>query len=94
MAYFPGCPLPSRIAVDLVEADVEIGFNLVDLAREELQSGHSSVAERVLQDADDVLHDIDQRLSQLDTANRECFGPLIAELRREVSVAKARRAGA
>jgi hypothetical protein len=78
--------------VHLVEADVEIGFNLVDMAREEFESGRSSVAERVLRDADGVLEEIELRLSQLDTANRECFGPLIAELRREVSVAKSRRA--
>lgn len=87
LACFPG-PLRSRVAVELVEADVEIGFNLVDMARREFESGRSTAATRVLQDADDVLIDIEQRLSRLDDGNRDCFGPLLAELRRELSVAK------
>lgn len=67
---------------------MEIGFNLVDMARREFESGRSTAATRVLQDADDVLIDIEQRLSRLDDGNRDCFGPLLAELRRELSVAK------
>src|SRR4051794_2420549 len=90
VGYDPGRPLRNRIEVEFVEADVEIGFNLVDLAGQEFQSGHSSVATRVLRDADDVLQDIERRLSRLGNADRECFRPLIEELRREVNVAKSR----
>jgi hypothetical protein len=90
MGYDPGRPLRNRVELEFVEADVEIGFNLVDLAAQEFQSGHSSVAERVLRDADDVLQDIERRLSRLDSAVRECFRPLVEELRREVCVAKSR----
>ena len=92
MGNGPGCPLGKRIEVELVEADVEIGFSLVDLAGQEFQSGHTSVAARVLHDADDVLEDIEQRLSRLNNGDRESFGPLVAELRREVTDAKSRGA--
>ena len=89
-----GFPLRNRIEVEFVEADVEIGFNLVDLAGQEFQSGHSLTATRVLHDADAVLHDIDQRLSLLSSADRECFRPLIEELRRELDAAKSRGSSA
>ena len=94
MEYDPGSPLRNRVEVEFVEADVEIGFNLVDLAEREFQSGDSSVAERVLRDADDVLQDIEQRLARLDGAVRERFRPLVEELRREVCVAKSRDSAA
>ena len=84
----------NRVEVQFVEADVEIGFNLVDLAGQEFDSGHSSTGSRVLHDADAVLDDIERRLSRLDHADRESFGPLIEELRRQVTVAKSRSGGA
>jgi hypothetical protein len=78
----------ARIKVEFVEADVEIGFNLVDLARQESKSGDSSLFLRILDDADGVLADIDQRLGRLSSADRASFGPLVAELRREVELVK------
>lgn len=90
MAYDRACSLRNRFKVQFVEADVEIGFNLVDLARQEFQCGHSLVATRVLHDADEVLEDIERRLSGLDHLDRERFRPLIEELQREVNIAKCR----
>lgn len=94
MGYEPGRPLRDRVEVEFVEADVEIGFNLVDLAAQEFQSGHSSVAARILRDADDVLQNIERRLARLDNGVRECFLPLVEELRREVCAAKSRDSAA
>ena len=85
-----GGPVRGRTEVEFVEADVEIGFNLVDLARQESKDGDSSLVARILDDADGVLADIDQRLSRLGHAGRAPFGPLVAELRREVEHAKSR----
>lgn len=90
MPYGPGCPLRDRIEVEFVVADVEIGFNLVDLAEHESKSGDLSILARVLHNVDDVLHDIDRRLSRLGEADKASFEPLVAELRREVQLAKAR----
>lgn len=78
----------NRLKVELVEADVEIGFCLVDLAHQQSNTGDSSAAARILQDADEVLADIDRRLRDLTTADQACFAPLVAELRRELAQAK------
>ena len=90
MGYGLGRPLRNRLEVEFVEAGVEMGFKLVDLAGLEFETGNLSVGTRVLRDADDVLDDIERRVSRLDIADRNSFGPLIAELRREVKVAKSR----
>jgi hypothetical protein len=86
----PGVPMRSRIEVEFVEADVEIGFNLVDLARQESSGGDSSFVARILADAGAVLTDIDQRLCHLGNSDRAAFGPLVAELRREIELARSR----
>lgn len=86
-------PARHRIEVELVEADVEIGFNLVDLAGQELDAGHPTVAARVLHDVDDILQDIEQRLARFAGLEQAPFGPLVAELRREVDAAKTRGSG-
>jgi len=70
--------------VELIEADVEIGFGLVDSALGELSVGNLSFAQRALQDAQKVLVDIDQRLQELDAEHSRPFGPLVDELRKAV----------
>jgi hypothetical protein len=76
-------PMPrDRLEVGFVEADVEIGFNLVDLAGEPSNSANSA---RILADAAGVLDDIDLRLTRLGDADRASFAPLVAELRRELA---------
>jgi hypothetical protein len=77
-----------RIRVELVEADVEIGFGLVDSALGELHAGDLPFAQRALQDAEKVLIDIEQSLQELDTEHSRPFGPLVDELRRAVHAAE------
>lgn len=90
MSHPVGSLLRNRIEVGFVEADVEIGFNLVDLAETESGRGNASLASRVLQDAEDVFHDIEQRLQRVAPGDRGSFGPLVGELRREIDLAKLR----
>lgn len=78
----------NRIEVEFVEADVEMGFNLVDMAEAECGRGNPVLASRVLEDAEDVFDDIQRRLQRLDAGNQGCFGPLVGELRREIDLAK------
>ena len=78
-----------RIRVELVEADVDSGFGLVDVALEEFHSGNPAFAARALHDADEVLTDIEQRLRQLDAQHSQPFGPLVEELRKAVLAAHA-----
>ena len=89
MGHPSGALLRDRLEVEFVEADVEIGFNLVDMARTELSGGNQPLASRVLRDAESVFEDIECRLERAGARNRESFGPLVQELRREID--KARR---
>jgi len=73
-----------RIAVELIEADVEIAFGLVDDALEELHDGNLPFAQHALVEAEKVLTDIDDRLQQLDAERRIPFGPLLEELRKSI----------
>lgn len=90
MSHPVGAPLRDRMDVEFVEADVEIGFNLVDMAERELSLGNRSVVSRVLQDADNVFHDIERRLERASVRERESFQPLVQELRREIDLVKRR----
>jgi len=70
-----------RIAVELVEADLEIGFQLIELAASDRAN-----AKRILKDAEDVYQDILSRVAKFEPADRESFGPLVSELRREINL--------
>ena len=71
-----------RIAVELVEADLEIGFHLAGLAESDLAD-----SKRILCDAEDVYLDILARVIKLDPQDRECLAPLVGELRRAIDLA-------
>ena len=71
-----------RIAVELVEADLEIGFNLAGLAESDFAN-----STRILGDAEDVYRDILTRVAKLDSRDRESLAPLIGELRRALDLA-------
>ena len=77
-----------RISTELIEADFEIAFNLIDMARSEFQEGDRAAAARALQDAEDVFLDIERRLKLIGERERQCFDPLIGELKRAVGLAK------
>ncbi len=79
-----------RIQVELIEADVDIGFGLVDSALGELHAGNLTFARRALEDAEKVLIDIEERLRQLDAERSRPFGPLVDELRKAVHAAESK----
>ncbi len=74
-----------RVRVELVEADLEIGFNLVDLAQ-----CNPSDSPRVLADAERAYNDILARLKRLDPSDDSRFRPLVSELRRAIDLASGR----
>ncbi len=74
-----------KVLVQLIEADVDIGFGLVDEAKAYRASGQPEFSSRALQDAADVLADIDRRLQQLGDSESGPFHPLVAELRNEIA---------
>jgi hypothetical protein len=75
-----------RIMIELVEADFEIGFSLLDLAQE-----IPAQAPRLIADAESVYQDILARLKSLPSES-ENFVPLVTELRREIDQAAPPRA--
>jgi hypothetical protein len=77
--------IANRIRTDLVEADVDMGFALVDQARSYLASGRLEVSVQLLQEIAKVLADIEQRLAQLGDSESGPFQLLVAELRNELA---------
>lgn len=88
MSRVIGAGSSGRVAIELVEADCEIGFGLVDIAEMESNSGDRELARRALEDADKVVLDIERRLARLTERNRAPFEPLVGELRRQISLAR------
>jgi hypothetical protein len=74
-----------RNAVQLIEADVEAGFALIDEARAYRASGQPQLSSRVRLDAAGILADIERRLHQLGDVEPGLFHCLAAELRNELA---------
>ena len=71
-----------RVLVELVEADLEIGFRLVDML--EALPGEST---RLAAAVEDVYAGVLTRVQRLQPPERENFEPLITELRRAIDLA-------
>jgi hypothetical protein len=69
-----------RVRVELVEADLEIGFSLIDLVE-----SCPSEAARLVSDAEEIYQDVLARLQRLENSERQNFEPLVAELRRAIN---------
>jgi hypothetical protein len=89
MTNAPNRRASERVLIELIEADVDMAFGLVDDAREEFQEGNMEFAHAALNDAERVLTDIEARLANLDTRHSAPFGPLVEELRKAVRAAHA-----
>jgi hypothetical protein len=74
--------------VQFAEADIEIGFSLVDMAEGEAIRGNYARASWILKDADRVFLDIQQTLRRWTVSDRAPFGPLLKELDRAIGLAK------
>jgi hypothetical protein len=80
--------LADKILIQLIEAEVESGFALVDDAKAYRSSGQAGLSWRALQDAEEVVEDIEFRLKQLGDSQSEPFHPLVTELRDEIAAAE------
>jgi hypothetical protein len=77
-----------QVSIQLIEADVDIGFALVDEAKAYRAAGQPEFSARALQDAAEILADIDRRLQRLHDSECRPFLPLVAELRNEIAAVK------
>ena len=80
--------LADKILIQFIEADVEIGFGLVDEAKAFRASGQPEFSSRALQNAGYVIADIECRLERLGASESIPFQPLITELRKEIAAAQ------
>jgi hypothetical protein len=76
-----------QVMVQLIEADVESGFGLVDEAKAYRIQGNDQFSTRALEAAAAVVADIEQRLAQLGETEAAPFIPLVAELREQIAAA-------
>ena len=79
-----------RISKELIEADFEIAFSLVDMVHEEAEEGDLALASRALHDVEGVLLDIERRLRLIESQDQQSFDSLMGELRRAIGLAKSR----
>ena len=85
MAYSAKRKLAEKIQIQFIEADMDIGFGLVDEAKALRASGQLESCLRVLNDAEEIVADIERRLEQLGATESEAFYPLLFELRNEIT---------
>ena len=78
-----------QVMVQLIEADVDIGFGLVDEAKAYRLQGNCEFSSRALEEAEAIVRDIEQRLERLGEDEGGPFRALVAELRNEIAAAKA-----
>lgn len=84
MPYAHDSPMSDRIRVELIEAEVEQVFELVDLAEEEFFLRHDESSALILADAERVFSDIERRLGQVGPAEATPFAGLVGEMRRAI----------
>ena len=80
--------MPNRTLRELIEADIEQVFSLVDMAEEQAVLGNFQSGAQILQAAEKVFADIEQRISPLSSDDASPFLPLLAELRRAIENAR------
>ncbi len=82
-------PMRGNVAVkntvQLIEADVEAGFALVEEARAYGASGQLQFSSRVRRDAEEIVADIERRLQRLGDSESRAFHFLVIELRNEIA---------
>jgi hypothetical protein len=77
-----------RVTREIIEADFEIAFSLIDLAP--VNPSDNAWEAHALSDAEDVVNDIERRLQLQSPDDRRPFGPLLGELKRQLARAKCR----
>ncbi len=85
MAHPARRKIADQVLIQFIEADVDIGFGLVDEARAYLHNGQPAYSSRALQNAESVVVEIEQRLRELGDSAALPFQPLLAELRSQIA---------
>lgn len=73
-----------RVPREMIEADFELAFNFVGMAKDEAGAGRKDLAARLLAKAEGLLEDIRNRLKRMRAEQREAFEPRCEELGRAI----------
>lgn len=76
-----------RVPREIIEADFEIAFNFVEMARDELKRGDKDLAHQLRHKAESMLEDISARLLRMTVAQRQTFEARCEELRHAIDAA-------
>ena len=77
-----------RVRLELIEANVDMAFSLVDDARTQCHEGNAEVAHAVLEDANKVVRNIEDRLWKFDAPHSAPSGAFVEKLRKEIGAAQ------
>ena len=77
-----------RILTELIEADIEIAFRLVDMTEDYVRDGDLASAVLALHHADEVQLDIQRRLHEMGSKEGWPFDTLLEEVRRAIALAR------
>ncbi len=89
MSYAREHRASQRVTREMIEADFEIAFSLIDLAP--ANPADNAWGAHAVSDAEEVLHDIERRLELQGPEDSAPFGPLLEELKRQIAQAKCRK---
>ncbi len=88
MAYPMRRKVANQVAIQLIEADVDIGFALLDEARTFRAYGQPALCAHVLGEAADIVADIQRRLQELECSEAGAFRSLVVELQNAIAQAQ------
>lgn len=74
-----------RVPREMIEADFEVAFNFVEMAKSESSDGNRELATQLLQKADGLLQDIRQRLRRMSASQRAEYDPRCERLSDAIS---------
>jgi hypothetical protein len=76
-----------RVPRELIFADFEVAFSLIEMATSEANRGNAPLVTQLLRKAEGMLNDIEGRLLRMTVAQRQTFEPRCDELREAIAKA-------
>lgn len=77
-----------RVPREIIDADFEVAFSLIEMAQSESNRDNKSLASQLLRRAEGMLEDIRGRLQRMTAAQRESFEKRCEELSRAIELAR------
>ena len=77
-----------RVPRELIDADFEIAFSLVEMATTESSHGNTQIASQLLQRAEGILASVRERLLRIDASRAQAFEARCVELGEAIESAK------